>query len=130
MNCDTAGRRVARTTLVPLLLIVIGIFVWGLRYKLSLYDSPSGASRSVAEAKLLSPNERPGSVQTASQIRSHLLPSSSRYSRIILIASVRFGILPVRHVRANALTAPDARHASDSITSFFTFRPPPAFTIA
>ena len=41
MNCDTAGRRVARTTLIPLLLIVIGIFVWGVRYKLSLYDSPS-----------------------------------------------------------------------------------------
>ena len=82
MNCETAGRRVAHTTLIPLLLIVVGIFVWGVRYKLSLYDSPGSPSRSVAEAKLLSPNERPGSVQTARRFALNSLPSSPLYSGI------------------------------------------------
>lgn len=129
MNCDSAGRRFARTSLIPLFLIVVGIFVWGVRYKLSLYDSPGSPARPIAEAKLLSPNERPGSVQTASQIRLQCTPSPQPYSRIHLIATVFFGMLPVRLVRANASASPDAQCTSSSASSFFSFRPPPDFII-
>lgn len=130
MNCETAGRRVAHATLIPLLLIVVGIFVWGVRYKLSLYDSPVSPSRSVAEAKLLSPNERPGSVQTASQIRPQTNPSSPLYSGILPIAVLCSGIVPVRISRANASTSQGSQSTDGRATSFFFFRPPPAFLIA
>jgi hypothetical protein len=130
MNSDTAGRRGARATLIPLLLIVVGIFVWGVRYKLSLYDSPVSPSRSVAEAKLLSPNERPGSVQTASQIRPQIIPSSHLYFQIVLIATIFMSILPARLIRINAAASPLARYHADCSSSFFSFRPPPSFLIA
>ena len=130
MDFDTAGRRVAHATLIPLLLIVVGIFVWGVRYKLSLYDSPVSPSRSVAEAKLLSPNERPGSVQTASQVRPESIPTSPLYFQIVLIASIFLSILPVRLVRINAADSPDAQCRTDRSSSFFSFRPPPAYLFA
>lgn len=130
MNCETAGRRVAYATLIPLLLIVVGIFVWGVRYKLSLYDSPVSPSRSVAEAKLLSPNERPGSIQTSTQIRPQFIPSSPLYSGIFLIAVLCSGTVPVRISRAKASTSQGSQSTDGHTTSFFFFRPPPALLIA
>jgi hypothetical protein len=116
--------------LIPLFLIVFGIFVWGTQYKLSLYDSPGNPPRSIAQAKLLSPNERPASLRTITQLHPQLLPTSPLHSRIFLIASICFGILPVRFVRAKVSASQDARHTSDCLSSFFFFRPPPAFTLA
>jgi hypothetical protein len=39
--------------------ICLSVFIWGLRYKLSLYDSPGPTGAGVPAAKLLSPKERP-----------------------------------------------------------------------
>ena len=42
-------------------LVLLGfcVFAWGLRYKLSLYDSPHSVTHRMPEAKLLTGKERP-----------------------------------------------------------------------
>jgi hypothetical protein len=130
MNTHTAGWRVQHTTLIPLVLIIFGIFVWGVQYKVSLYDTHGIPARSIAQAKLLSPDERSGSGRTNVQLHPQLLPSSSLHSGNFLIASICFGVLPVRFVRAQALDSQAACHPSNSISSFFFFRPPPALSLA
>jgi hypothetical protein len=129
MNPDTPARRVSHATLIPLLLIVIGIIVWGVQYKLSLYGPPGGPSRSIAQAKLLSPNERPDSARTTAQLRPQVPSSSLLLFLDFLIAAVCLGILPTQLVRAKALVSPDVRHMRESISSFFSFLPPPALTL-
>src|SRR5271155_2851353 len=49
--------RVPRLTFV-LFGLSISVFIWGLQYKLSLYNPPLCASHQIAKAKLLSENER------------------------------------------------------------------------
>lgn len=45
--------------IAALVFVCLSIFAWGLRYKLSLYNSPGPARAEVPAAKLLSPKERP-----------------------------------------------------------------------
>ena len=130
MDTKTKNRCVSLATLIPLFLIVFGIIVWGLQYKLSLYDTSSSSSRSLPQAKLLSPNERLGSVQTAEQVSSPLSPSLPAHFQYFLTAAIFAGILFTQVVRASALNPPDARHVRDSRHAFFFFRPPPSFACA
>ncbi len=122
MNSDTTARHVSRATLVSLSLIIIGILVWGVQYKLSLYGPSPSPSRSVAHAKLLSPNERPDSLRVIVQLRPQVLPL------LFLIAAVSLGIRLMHWVRTS--DSQDARYTCDSVSCFFFFRPPPAFSFA
>lgn len=127
MDTKTKTRGVSLATLIPLFLIALGIFVWGLQYKLSLYSASGSSSRSIPQAKLLSPYERPGSVQTTEQLSPTLLPWPPLRFQFFLIAAVFAGVLFIQLVRAGALNPRDARQASNSICAFFFFRPPPTF---
>lgn len=130
MTSKTAARRVSKATLIPLFLIVLGIFVWGVRYKLSLYDAPGSPSRSIAQAKLLSPNERPESLRTTAQLRPQMVRSWPLLSLTFLIAALWLGIRPNQLACATASAPEDARHGCESVSNFFFFRPPPAFNLA
>jgi hypothetical protein len=135
MKSNAKGRGVSLAILIPLLLIVFGIFVWGLQYKLSLYNSPGNASRLVPEAKLLSPNERPqsvqvGSLQTAVLSSLQATPAPALDLRTFLIAVISLFIFTLKFARAHVTAFHDARHSSYAISSYFSFRPPPVFTLA
>jgi hypothetical protein len=127
MNSDTTARRVSHSTLITLSLIIIGILVWGLQYKLSLYDPPVSPSRTIAQAKLLSPNERPDSLRTIAQLRPQVLPL---LFLTFLITAVCLGIRLMQLVRLKASASQDARYTCDRVSCFFFFRPPPAFAFA
>lgn len=130
METNATGRRFSPATWIPLLLIIVGIFVWGVQYKLSLYDAPGSPSRSIPQAKLLSPNERVGSVRADAQLRPQLLPSLPPNFQSFLAASVYLLLLSIQLVRAKLVDSRDLRHTNGSICTFFTFRPPPSFTLA
>jgi hypothetical protein len=46
------------------------VFMWGLQYKLSLYDPPEATSHQIPKAKLLSKNERSSSTQSPQVVRT------------------------------------------------------------
>jgi len=105
-------------------LLAAGVFFWGLKYKLSLYDSPVGASSmSVPQAKLLSQKERPLHADPpASQSRRELpLVVISAF----FIAAICLSIHAVRSVPLWLAANEDARHRAHFRSSFFSFRPPP-----
>jgi hypothetical protein len=101
-----------------------GSLFWGLKYKLSLYDSPvSASSMSVPQAKLLSQKERPlhaDSPALQSQPELPLVVISA-----LLIATICLSIYAVRLVLIWLAANEDARHRAHFRSSFFSFRPPP-----
>jgi len=52
------GRAGVRVLAFGLVLLGCAVFAWGLRYKLSLYESPRATYRHMPEAKLLTGKER------------------------------------------------------------------------
>ena len=129
MNSRSAGRPISRATLIPLILIVFGIFVWGLQYKLSLYKSPTGQSRSIPEAKLLSQDERPVAVRSFAGSRPQLL-NTMLPSDFLIAATPELEPGARSQLLCRVASRDrDLRHFSDS-TSFFSFRPPPPFALA
>jgi hypothetical protein len=129
MNSSTSGRRVSHATLIAVLLLIFGVFAWGVRSKLSLYAPPGSPAQSLAQAKLLSPKERIHSIQTE-QLRPKLLPSSPLLFRDLPIAVIYLDTLPKQFVRTQATASQHTRLTSDIHFSFFFFRPPPAFILA
>src|SRR5665213_1304173 len=58
MEKEGKDRASHRYLTVFFVLLGCSVFLWGLQYKLSLYDPPQASSHSVPTAKLLSNNER------------------------------------------------------------------------
>jgi hypothetical protein len=50
--------------------LAVCVCIWGLQYKLSLYDPPQAASHHIPTAKLLSENERSSSTESPSVVRT------------------------------------------------------------
>ncbi len=76
-----------------LLLLIVGlaiaVFAWGLRYKLSLYNSASHTFHHVAAAKLLSNRERPANA--AIQIERATTPTVVVFvAAFVILASLMF----------------------------------------
>jgi hypothetical protein len=130
MDTKTKNRCGSVATSIPLFLIVLGIFVWGLQYKLSLYDASGSSSRSLPQAKLLSPSERPDSALTAEQLCPRLAPTLPVHLQYFLITAIFVGILFTQLGRVSVLNPPDARNDRNSTRAFFSFRPPPSFARA
>jgi hypothetical protein len=130
MNSRTAARRASRLFLIALFLIVFGIVVWGLQYKLSLYDSPGYPSRPIAQAKLLSPNERKEVARTAPQLCPKVNSESPLLVLVFLVTGVSLETMPLQWLRARRLASQNLPHACDSASNFFYFRPPPSFALA
>lgn len=110
--------------------LIFAIFVWGLQYKLSLYDSPHSITHEMPEAKLLSNQERVGyaSPGTVAPSVAAILP----WSLCLFLTFSAYLAAPLRldALRGSlsgdfgAAALPGLRTAS--LTSFL-FRPPPAF---
>jgi hypothetical protein len=126
MDLGITSRRDSFRLVVIVFLLAVGVFFWGLKYKLSLYDSPgSGSSMSVPQAKLLSQKERP----TAIQADSLAMPSRPELSLIVVSALLIATIWPSIHAAQLIPTwlaaNEDTRHRAHFHSSFFSFRPPP-----
>ena len=110
--------------------LALGVFTWGLQYKLSLYDPPQAISHRMPEAKLLSPEERTPVVDNSLVRRSKVLSDT----RAVLLPGIFFlsllafappGSKPALNRRNGKWSCPPCRRAS--LNAFF-FRPPPRLT--
>ncbi len=112
-------------TALGIVTLAFAIFGWGVQYKLSLYDAPAGHTISVAQAKLLSPKERP----MAAQVPAVSLPEAQTSLPVVLtfMTIVSLGLLHSRPGngarRRGDVPVRIHRHVS---SSYFSFRPPPA----
>ena len=110
--------------------LALCVFVWGLEYKLSLYDPPHSLAHLVPIAKLLSKNEQPriassASAVTASRAAVPLLPRTAGPNRLLFLPSlVGLGLPAVRswNRRSTAARTRQVQRASN-----FFVRPPPPF---
>jgi hypothetical protein len=105
-------------------LLAAGVFFWGLKYKLSLYDSPvSASSMSVPQAKLLSQKERPLHADSPGSQSRRELPIV--VISVFFIATICLSIRAVQSVPLWLAANEDARRRAHFRSSFFSFRPPP-----
>jgi len=108
-------------------LLGLAVFLWGLGYKLSLYDLPSNPSTHMAQAKLLSQKERPSATQGLEQFS----PKAPRFSRIIvaifLLAASCFSAFSIQTNRTLFATHRAPKRCDDFLWTVFAFRPPPVF---
>src|ERR1700692_81109 len=128
MKIYSPSRRASVITVFAVLFLAFTVFGWGIGYKLSLYNPPGSPSRAIAAAKLLSEKERPGTTQVVEK----LLPAApdprplTSYPAIIIVALI-FGLRLVVSAWMREVTSDDSRRQPSVHSSFFSFRPPPAF---
>lgn len=70
MHRRTSSRPISRVGALAFVGLAFCVFMWGLQYKLSLYDSPGAASHQIPRAKLLSKNEQSGSTESPLVVRA------------------------------------------------------------
>lgn len=124
-----------RETNLPRFLLGLGLalslFVWGMQYKLSLYDPPESISHSIPAAKLLSGSEKTveadkGSVQKGKN------PLLDQVTVLIAVSALVFFL-----IKGNALFLEFWRKCShksrqiqaslcEAFSPSYYFRPPPA----
>jgi hypothetical protein len=109
--------------------LAVAVFIWGLGYKLSLYDPPQAKSHQIPQAKLLSKNEQAIAVQ--SPLLKNAKDPSTPVPRVLpgitLLLAVAFRLLRLPFFRLCGLKTAVVRVRRDfaALTSFF-FRPPPS----
>lgn len=122
------SRRASVIAVFAVLFLAFTVFGWGTAYKLSLYNPSGSPSKLIPAAKLLSQKERP----TTTQVVGKLLPatpdhqSSTCYLAIIIVA-LMLGLRLVVSAWMREVTIDDSRRQRSVHSSFFSFRPPPAF---
>lgn len=84
-----------------LVALAVAVFVWGLAYKLSLYDPPQASSHRMVAAKLLSNRERPATAKVEFQ---DALNASSLTASQVAVSTFLALFLPL-------LLADKARHS-------------------
>lgn len=114
----------------PVLFLGVGlcVFVWGLRYKLSLYDPPHAVSHNIPTAKILSRDDLPESLKPA--VRP---ADGGKFAAPQLLPMLLFAMVPLSVARTRRfppLAAPQlpsrARILECAGLGSFLFRPPPA----
>jgi hypothetical protein len=120
-------RPFSRMSALALIGLASCVFMWGLQYKLSLYDPPEAASHHIPMAKLLSKNEQSSSTESPQVVRTR---TSTRViytvsTVVFFILLLTFGVLnpPLsgqREQRASRLVY----LRSPYLISYFV-RPPP-----
>ena len=107
--------------------LALCVFVWGLQYKLSLYDSPKAASHQVPKAKLLSKNEQSTiseeSIHTQGKLPAKVLRGVTQPHLLILVAVFILGLPAVRQHQLWANSFCRIRRVN--LDAFFV-RPPPS----
>jgi hypothetical protein len=108
--------------------LACSVFLWGLQYKLSLYDPPQSPSHHIPNAKLLSSNEQSNASEKAASTQSRpsikVLRTLSNAVFILLTACV-FCVRGSGHLefRRN----PSLQLQKALLEAFFV-RPPPSLT--
>jgi hypothetical protein len=113
-----------KLTLLLACLVTLGaaVFVWGLSYKLSLYDPPQASSHQMPAAKLLSNRERPKTAISAFQESPFPITIASALLALF-VPSLTENTQPVW------ILSSATRHRRQTISStvpHYAFRPPPA----
>ena len=125
MNPNVTRRRFSQFMALAAVLLGFAVFVWGLGYKLSLYDLPGSPSTHMAQAKLLSQKERPRAAQGLEQFTT----TASRFPGVViavfLIAAACFSALSIQLIRTLFASHVGPRRSNDFLSTVFAFRPPP-----
>jgi formate hydrogenlyase subunit 3/multisubunit Na+/H+ antiporter MnhD subunit len=104
--------------------LAIAVFAWGLRYKLSLYETAPPSSHHVVLAKLLSNRERPA--DTAIRIERATMPSLA----VVCVAFTLFAGLLLDPKRQAWWTLQRVQNSQRRLIPFAArrvfFRPPPS----
>jgi hypothetical protein len=118
----------SRLTLI-LLGLAACVFLWGLQYKLSLYDPPQATSHQVPIAKLLSKDENAGAqggiLLTGGDHGSQGVTQFFLITGLLLLLSLRAFSLPDLWERARDASRTPQLRANLGLNAFF-FRPPPS----
>ena len=120
------SHRFSRFT-VGLVGLAFCVFLWGLQYKLSLYDPPQAASHNIPTAKLLSKNEQGTKAKTALAAKSSVSEKEMRLALVFLALGFLIAVNLVYQPaagRARNLSRP-SRPQLDIFLTAFSFRPPP-----
>jgi hypothetical protein len=70
MQFVNKNRPFSRMSVLAFFALAFCVFMWGLQYKLSLYDPPEAASHDIPKAKLLSKNEQSSSSESPLVVRT------------------------------------------------------------
>jgi hypothetical protein len=128
MQMISPHRRASAITVFAFLFLALTVFGWGTVYKLSLYNPPGSRSTIMPAAKLLSQKERP----STAEVVERLLPATpireytDSYPAIIMIA-LMFGLRLVISIWIRVTTDHESLAQRFAHSSFFSFRPPPAY---
>lgn len=128
MNDWITNRRSSRLVTLAVLGLAFSIFVWGLQYKLSLYDPPQAASHQIPKAKILSKDEQSRGTENPLVVRTKT-SSSVLYTAP---TSIFFILLPTLCIFSPTTYVPVVQRANRSrllsraILSTVFVRPPPA----
>ncbi|HTV04684.1 MAG TPA: hypothetical protein VME86_04895 [Acidobacteriaceae bacterium] len=124
MQLTPKNSRTWNIVVLSILALALAVFAWGLRYKLSLYDSAPPSVNHVAAAKLLSNRERPA--DTALLVERAITPS---LVALCVTFTIFAGLLldPGRHSRWTLQRVQNSQHRLIPLTSQqLFFRPPPS----
>lgn len=110
------------------IVLALCVFVWGLEYKLSLYDPPHSLARLVPIAKLLSKNEQPQIAASALAVTAPgalvaPMPRTASPDRFLFSTLLIALVLPAVQTWNRRVTAAPIRRVHRA-SSFFV-RPPP-----
>lgn len=104
------------------------VFIWGLQYKLSLYDPPQALSHKIPTAKLLSKNEQgsaeEGSLAVKSSVSQEELGPLLIWLTFSFAAAMDLVYRPIL-IRRNVDFKRPWRRKPEPSLSAFSFRPPP-----
>lgn len=111
-----------------LVTLAVAVFVWGLSYKLSLYDPPQASSHRMVAAKLLSNRERPATAKVEFQ---DALNASSLTASQVAVSTLLALFLPLllvdqaRHSWTMFRVANSRKRPCFADIPHHFFRPPP-----
>jgi hypothetical protein len=128
MQIISPNRRVSAVTVFAILFLAFTVFGWGTGYKLSLYDSPCSPSTIIPAAKLLSQKERPSTARIAAQlVPATPVQETTKYYPAIIVAALMFSLRLLISTWVRVTTDHDSIAQRSAHSSFFSFRPPPAY---
>lgn len=128
MQVNTTKCRTSIRLAIGVVFLVIAVFGWGAKYKISLYDPPGSVSTHMSQAKLLSQKERPVLSGKLDPVRLPLLQAQSSIAYpAFLIAALLLGS---QFIASLWMLTEATDHGSYrqrwSNSIYFSFRPPPA----
>jgi hypothetical protein len=108
--------------------LAIAVFAWGLQYKLSLYDPPQAASRTMPQAKLLSREQQNAEVESpfAQSDETAMGTACAAVFSLLFFGFFLFTDLtaPLSALKQQEADRPWRLRQAASLNPFF-FRPPP-----